>query len=396
MEFDQENNILTKEINQNKNRASDNPDNQSSTIETYQPQNQDNYTKIDLEENDITNIKIEDKGNLDEEIESTTKITNRIIKADNPAKTYEKRIISKIITKEGPNHTTIIKTSNIVNDNNKHQNHNKVTYTRPLPQGKYKNIKKKKVKNILPKTNINQNNNSNILSTSQTDRSNNYNKKENNILTSSQSFAVKKIYLNHPEFSNGLFKMQRALSPELNSIKRKTINRGEEIKNVQITHIICSSKPSNFHITEKLETDNIKSNPIQISKVNKDNLSKGGKSFFSSSCYNVKPITQNLKGKTTVYQHARGIGMTNDKRGNINPLFYNSEIKKLSPIIKEKEKVKVEYIENFRSNKNKNNNTIISSTRSNINEVNGSTHQYQNYNIDRKERYIPNTTRIKI
>ena len=46
--------------------------------------------------------------------------------------------------------------------------------------------------------------------------------------------------------------------------------------------------------------------------------------------------------------------MTNDKKININPLF-NSEIQKLEPIKKEREKEKVEYIENFRNNKKKNN-----------------------------------------
>lgn len=84
---------------------------------------------------------------------------------------------------------------------------------------------------------------------------------------------------------------------------------------------------------------------------------------------------QNLKGKTTVYQHARGIGMTNDRRGNINPLFYNSEIKKLEPIVKEKEKVKVEYIENFRSNRHRNHNNIVNSTR-NLEKENN----YKNFN----------------
>ena len=51
-----------------------------------------------------------------------------------------------------------------------------------------------------------------------------------------------------------------------------------------------------------------------------------------------------MKGKTTIFQHARGIGMTNEKKENINPMFYTSEIKKLEPIIKEKEKEKVEYM----------------------------------------------------
>ena len=48
------------------------------------------------------------------------------------------------------------------------------------------------------------------------------------------------------------------------------------------------------------------------------------------------PKRINLKGRTTIYQHAQGIGMTNDKKENINPLFYNSQIMKLKPIIKEK------------------------------------------------------------
>ena len=73
-----------------------------------------------------------------------------------------------------------------------------------------------------------------------------------------------------------------------------------------------------------------------------------------------------MKGKTTIYQHARGIGMTNDRKNNVNPLFYNSEIKKLEPIVKEKQKEKVEYINNFRSkNKNVNNNNIINDIKDN-------------------------------
>ena len=169
----------------------------------------------------------------------------------------------------------------------------------------------------------------------------------------------------------------RHYSPEPQFIKRKTINRGEDIKNVQITHIICSKKPSTFHITEKLEVDNIKSKPIKISETDREKLKIGGKSSYSSSCQdNVKPLVQNLKGKITVYQHARGIGMTNDRNRNINPLFYNSEIKKLDPIIKEKEKVKVEYIENFRSSKYRNsNNQLINATKNLEKGFN-----YKNYN----------------
>ena len=41
--------------------------------------------------------------------------------------------------------------------------------------------------------------------------------------------------------------------------------------------------------------------------------------------------------------------MTNDTKENINPTFYSSEIKKLDPIYKEKDKEKIEYVETFRS-----------------------------------------------
>ena len=95
--------------------------NLSSTIESYQPQKQINYSKIDLGENDLTNIKLCERENVeDEDLEPTIKITNRIIKAGkSPAGTkfYGKKIISKTITKEGQNETTIIKTSNFLNEN---------------------------------------------------------------------------------------------------------------------------------------------------------------------------------------------------------------------------------------------------------------------------------------
>jgi len=58
-----------------------------------------------------------------------------------------------------------------------------------------------------------------------------------------------------------------------------------------------------------------------------------------------------------VYQHARGIGMTNDRR-NSNSTYYTSDIKKLEPIVK-KEKERLEHVENFRSSKYRNENNKI-------------------------------------
>ena len=43
---------------------------------------------------------------------------------------------------------------------------------------------------------------------------------------------------------------RKAMSPGAISFQRKTINRGNPIKNVQITHIIESTLPSKFNIKE--------------------------------------------------------------------------------------------------------------------------------------------------
>lgn len=81
-------------------------------------------------------------------------------------------------------------------------------------------------------------------------------------------------------------------------------------------------------------------------------LQKSGKVTTTCSCDGVdtRPKKVNLKGDTIIYQHARGIGMTNDRKENINPMFYSSEIKKLDPIYKKKDQEKLENVETFRSN----------------------------------------------
>ena len=239
--------------------------------------------------------------------------------------------------------------------------------------------------NFLNKNNLN---NKDIIRPIYNYRNNNpKNKKFNskNILQKTNFNINTKIYYKteseNQDINEDIQKNQRINTQiyEQDSIKRKSIIRGEEAKNVQITHIICSSKPSKFHITEKLSMKNIKTNPVQISKTYRETQSKigNGKSSYSSSCQdNIKHNIHNLKGKTTIYQHARGIGMTNNKKGNINPLFYNSEIKKLEPIKKDKNKEKVEYIENFRSKKvinNKNKNNLANSNKNDNNIDN----QYQ-------------------
>ena len=144
----------------------------------------------------------------------------------------------------------------------------------------------------------------------------------------------------------------KSRSPEPGSLKKKTINRGSPVENVQITHIIYTSRATDFHITEKLDLENLNSQPIKISNSDRARLQRSGKVTATCSCDGVeiaqpKPI--NLQGTTTIYQHAQGIGMTNDKNKDINPMFYSSEIKKLKPINRGKDKEKLENIETFRS-----------------------------------------------
>ena len=161
----------------------------------------------------------------------------------------------------------------------------------------------------------------------------------------------------------------KSRSPEPGSLKRKTINRGKPVENVQITHIIYTSRPTDFHITEQLDLENLNSQPIKISNSDRARLQRSGKVTTTCSCDGVeiaqpKPI--NLQGTTTIYQHAQGIGMTNDKNRDINPMFYSSEIKKLKPINRGKDKEKLENIETFRSY-GKQYNTVASTSNTKYN-----------------------------
>ena len=146
-------------------------------------------------------------------------------------------------------------------------------------------------------------------------------------------------------------------SPDITKRKeeKKEIVRGSPYKNIKITHIICGTTSPKFNIKEELSMDSINPIKLDITPEEREKLQKTGKTEFSASCNdNQKKIAPNLKGRTTVYQHARGIGMTNDKNNKINTKFYSSEIVKLDPIIKDKEKEKIEYPA-FRSQLEKNN-----------------------------------------
>lgn len=172
---------------------------------------------------------------------------------------------------------------------------------------------------------------------------------------------------------------RKSISPRDYDLNRKTINRGDPVKNVQITHVICSNQPNKFNIKEKLSTESIDMEPIRLTtQTERYNIQRRGKNYWTNSNQDkTKPVNANLKGVTTIYQHARGIGMTNDTKGKLNPQFYTSTIRKLYPIRKIKQKEKVEYM-SFRNEHRRNiifdhnakNNTNQISINNSINEKN--------------------------
>ena len=359
-------------------------------------------------------------GNINNNTTTTTTQT-KIIKTENYSnrepQIIQKEEIQKEIIRDNDDININSNDSNmncnkINNINNSVVKKNVVSYNNPSVKIMHRNIianKNFRQKNFLPKTNINVNKSSNYFMQSTNINNNinyntNYNTNNitntntntninnnqliktkssenliaknntpNKLLISTNNYIPKKLQLKKIDLPNNPTS-QRSQSPDINSVRRKTINRGEEIKNVQITHIICSSKNNNkspnFHITEKLSTQGIKSTPLTITIQDREKLKKGGKSTYKSSCTEPRQIpTQNLRGKTTVFQHVRGIGMTNDRR-NSNSIYYTSDIKKFDPIMIKKEKEKVEHVENFRSSKyrngNSSNNTIDAAFRREI------------------------------
>ena len=183
--------------------------------------------------------------------------------------------------------------------------------------------------------NYKNNNNSNIKINNQGyTKYQNQNSNHPSRIQNSQSYSGNRNQPRRPEVSSNYYK-PKAMSPNPGSIKRKTINRGKPIENIQITHIIYSSRPLEFHITEELDLNNLEKDPIQITESQRNNLKKSGKVEATSSCDNidiVKPEVH-LDGKLTHYQHCQGIGMTDDISDKINPKYYSSEIKNLEPLV---------------------------------------------------------------
>ena len=325
-----------------------------------------------------------DKISQESQVEpQVTKITRKVITTTQPVtQTY---ITKKVITT-----TTRPSKPNVI-QNTRYNNTSSSTSSKPNTS----NYSRPVVQNTSSYNRNVVNNNNNRSSNMNNQVLRNYqrpvNQNNQNIprLQNSQSYGGNRNQPKRPEVSTSNYK-PRVMSPNPSSAKIKTINRGKPIENVQITHIIYSTKPLEFHIIEALNEDNLNSKPIEISQDKRNNLQKSGKIEVTCSCDNInlkksKPV--DLVGKYTHYQHAQGIGMT-DKKENINPQFYSSEIKSLDPLIFNKGEPQIQILE-FRSD-GKNYNTTRTITKTIVKPV-------VNYNNNRGSniKSYANTNQLK-
>ena len=303
-----------------------------------------------------------------------TKITRKVVTSQPVTETYVTKRVITTTTKVGQPSTVQNTRYNNISSSNASTINKSTTnkYSRPAVQTSTSN-------NRYNNNNINNRSittKNQVIKNSQRPVNQNY---QQSRIQNSQSYSGNRNQPKRPNVSTPKYK-PRATSPSPGSLKRRTINRGKPVQNVQITHIIYSSQPLNFHIIEDLNMDNLNTQPIQISAESRNNLQKNGIVQVTCSCDNIKIKTKkpaDLTGTLTHYQHAQGIGMTDEKKENINPQFYTSEIKVLERKTASKVEPQIEVLQ-FRSNsKTKNYNTVKNVSKSGTKPV------VVNYSVNR-------------
>lgn len=97
------------------------------------------------------------------------------------------------------------------------------------------------------------------------------------------------------------------------NLRRKSINRGGDYKNIQVTHIIYSTRTINFHIIDPLMSYTDEMRRKYMNKI--DNKNRNGRNgrvkvSYNCSCDNIRirpKEKSNLKGKTIVVSHRQNI-----------------------------------------------------------------------------------------
>ena len=181
------------------------------------------------------------------------------------------------------------------------------------------------------------------------------------IENSNQDRTRAKSYLSERKSKNRFISPEKSLLKEKRTpfsveYKRKTIYRGGEYNNIQITHIISTIKPNidkyDFHIFETLSRVELDKKPLDLTKIKTQiRPDHTAKSSYKSSCDGrvITPIVKDRAPKTTIYQHAAGIGMTDLAPDMINSNLYKSGLLKMTKKKKPKGEPVTQIIEVFRS-----------------------------------------------
>lgn len=91
-------------------------------------------------------------------------------------------------------------------------------------------------------------------------------------------------------------------------LQEKKVDRGGNYNNIQVTHVIYSKKPATFHIIEKLHEDGLNRKPLDLNKLRQAGKLSVGKSSYSCSCLNQKPLKRPGICRSTAYVHCGGQG----------------------------------------------------------------------------------------
>jgi len=177
-------------------------------------------------------------------------ITQRVVRTEEPAqtsyttKTVTTKKVTTTTTRGGQSSSTQMNVSKYSNTGSTGGNRNQTTTTTTSYNRSGQNTSSP-------------NNNSQVY------RGNQRNVKAPTKIGNTSSYSANKYQPKQPQTNSY---NNKSRSPEPGSLKRKTINRGNPTENVQITHIIYTSRPTDFHITEELDLENLNSQPIKISK----------------------------------------------------------------------------------------------------------------------------------
>lgn len=116
--------------------------------------------------------------------------------------------------------------------------------------------------------------------------------------------------------------------------QRKKLDRGGNFNNIQVTHIIYSKKPAEFHITQNLHQDGLKSKPLDLDRLRKEGKLRGpssGKSSFSCSCTNQRPLKREKICRSTAFIHCGGEGTKPIDLSNSSSNIVTTNLKTVKP-----------------------------------------------------------------